>query len=298
MSSSFARNAIVLGLLVGRRSFRDRHVPAGAADDHRRSRHRYRRDADEPDVLLRRRWRSSRSSTARWSDIAGRKPPLYFGLGLFTVALDRLRAGAEHRVADRVPFRAGDRRLRRDDHPAGRRSRPPYRGRCDAPDVADHAGLQRFADPRAALRQRAHRLLRLACGVRRDLHRRHPRRRPRRHLPPGDAAAGGSDQGELRQRLRRLPASPRRPPLPRADLHRRPRHGELLRFPRDLVLRLYRPLRPDPDAVQPRLLDQRRRLHRLGPVRARLLAARFGLPQRGQARRLDLRSPCRSSCSG
>ena len=71
-------------------------------------------------------------------------------------------------------------------------------------------------------------------------------------LPAGDGSAASS-VGSV---LSGFGTLFRDPALPRPHLHRRPRPLELLRLPRELVLRLYRPLRPDPDRVQPRLLGQ------------------------------------------
>ena len=101
------------------------------------------------------------------SDMVGRKPPLYVGLALFTIGSIGCGAVAEHRLADRLPLRAGDRRVGGDGDSARDHPRPAHRRRGDAADVAGHAGVQRLADPGAAHRQRADRAVRLACGVRR-----------------------------------------------------------------------------------------------------------------------------------
>ena len=47
------------------------------------------------------------------SDMVGRKPPLYFGLGVFAIGGIGCRAFADHRVADLLPLRPGHRRGRR-----------------------------------------------------------------------------------------------------------------------------------------------------------------------------------------
>ena len=96
---------------------------------------------------------------------------------------------------------------------------------------------------------------------------------------------------QIEERARRLRPAPARPALPRADLHRRPRHGELLRVPRELVLHLHRAFRTDADAVQPRLLGQRDRLHRRLAVRG---AARHALRAAARDRRPPSRSTRRS----
>lgn len=66
-------------------------------------------------------------------------------------------------------------------------------------------------------------------------------------LPETRAArrAGGGQCSQCAGWLRRTVP---RLALPRTDLHRRFRYGEFLRFPRQFVLHLYRPLRPDADA--------------------------------------------------
>ena len=56
------------------------------------------------------------------ADMVGRKPPLYFGLGAVHARLDRLRAVADHRMADPVPRAPGHRCVGGDgraarDHP-------------------------------------------------------------------------------------------------------------------------------------------------------------------------------------
>ena len=100
------------------------------------------------------------------SDMVGRKPPLYFGLAFFTIGSIGCGARAEHRMADLLPLRAGDRRLVGHGHPARDHPRSPHRRRGDAADGAGHAGPQRVADPGAADRQRTDRAVRLARGVR------------------------------------------------------------------------------------------------------------------------------------
>ena len=89
----------------------------------------------------------------------------------------------------------------------------------------------------------------------------------------------------------RLSRAASRPHLRRHRPRRRFRHGEPVLVPGGLVLRLYRPFRPDPDPVQPRLLRQCDLLHRLGPVdqpagaalRAEARRARLGHPLSGGA---------------
>ena len=111
------------------------------------------------------------------SDMIGRKPPLYFGLVGLSYRRHRLRARAQHRLADRLSLPAGRWRLRRDGHPARDHSRSSHRRRRDAADGARHAGVQRLADPRPAGRQRADRAFRLARRFRRGDRRRGARSR-------------------------------------------------------------------------------------------------------------------------
>ena len=133
------------------------------------------------------------------SDMIGRKPPLYFGLGrvrrsaasaagwrrsiewlIFFRFIQGIGAAAVHGDAAR-------------DHP-----RPAHRRRGDAPDVARHAGLQRLADPGAAHRQRADRALRLARGLRRG-------RRSSRSSASSSSPAPARDAARRRTRMPRQP---------------------------------------------------------------------------------------------
>ena len=61
------------------------------------------------------------------SDMVGRKAPLYFGLGLFMVGSVGCALSPSIEVADRLPLRAGPRRLRRHGGAARRRARPAHR---------------------------------------------------------------------------------------------------------------------------------------------------------------------------
>ena len=143
----------------------------------------------------------------------------------------------------------------------------------------DHAGLQRVADPGAAVRQRRHRVRRLA----RDLLGGRADRRPRRWRSsllraPRDAAAGGADRrSSFGTHRAELPASCSATGISSASTFIGGfGMSSFFAFLAGVVVRLHRPFRPDADAVQPRLLGQRHRLHRHGAVRRRL-GRRFGL---------------------
>ena len=129
-----------------------------------RPRRQHRRRADEPDGVLpvdglrpdRRRpdlrhGRPQAAALSRPGAVRGRR--------------HRLGAGAEHRMADRLPLHPGARRLRRHGGAARHRARPAHRHRSGAADVAADAGVQRVADPGAADRQPGHRGVRLARRV-------------------------------------------------------------------------------------------------------------------------------------
>ena len=264
MTTRFLRNAFVLGLLSAIGPFAiDMYLPAlpsiGAdlGAEHARG-------ADDADGLLRRASASARSSTARSPTWSGASRRSISGSRSSRSAAIGCALAPEHRVAHRLPFRAGPRRLRRHGDPARHRARPAHRRRGGAADVARDAGVQRLADPGAAHRQlrsssrsagapcsgavTVAALARPGAGW----HSCCPRRGPR---PSGSTAASAARRRGLRRLLR--------------DRHflgltfiGALRHGELLRLPGELLFRLYRPLRADAAAVQPRLLGQRDRLHR------------------------------------
>ena len=77
-------------------------------------------------------------------------------------------------------------------------------------------------------------------------------------LAAGEPGAAGA--GKRHFELRDADA---RPAFPRADLHRRARHGELLHVSRQCLIHLHRSLRPRPDGILHRLFAERHRLHRL-----------------------------------
>ena len=256
------------------------------------------------------------------SDMVGRKPPLYFGLAVFLLGSIGCGAGADIGWLIAFRFAAGDRRLLGDGDSARDHSRPAHRRRGDAADVARHAGLQRLADPGAARRQRADRAVRLARGVRRGDHRRGDRRSfssppflPETRPPEERISVSvGSVLGGFGQLLR---------------------HGRFLGLTfigglgmasffvvsGEFVLHLHRPFRPDADAIQPRLLGQRDRLHRRlairrrarralrhgprGPRRCLALCVLRADPVRRHARRASTASPllmallfCAFACLG
>ena len=154
MKSGFARNAIVLGLLSAIGPFAiDMYLPALPSIS-ARPRRVDRGDADEPDGVLRRRRRRARSSTARsptWSGASRRfisacrcSPWAAIGCALSPtiewLIFFRFIQGIGACAGMVIP-----RAIVRDLHTGHRRG---------AADVADHAGVQRFADPGAADRQR------------------------------------------------------------------------------------------------------------------------------------------------
>ena len=170
MAMSFARSAIVLGLLaaVGPLAI-DMYLP-GAADDCDRPQHVDRRRSGDPHRLLHRLWRQP---DRLWPDLGHGRPQAaaLFRARSVHCRRGRLPALAERRVADLLPLYPGARRRVRHGGAARGHPRPAYRHRGDAPDVAGHAGAQRVADPGAARRQRPHRAVRMARGVRRRDHR-------------------------------------------------------------------------------------------------------------------------------
>ncbi len=74
------------------------------------------------------------------------------------------------------------------------------------------------------------------------------------------------------------------------------RHGELLRVPRELVVHLYRPFRPDADAVQSGVFCQRDRFYRRLASSVHISRSRFGIARgdlhRGHLLRRDVGLQC------
>ena len=251
------------------RAVRDRHVSAGAADDRGRPRRLDRGDADDADGVLRRPSASARSSMDRsptWSgasrrSISGSRCSSLGSIGCaLAPAIEWLIAFRFVQGIGAASVMVIPRAIIRDLHTGVEATRlmslvmlvfsvspilAPLTGSALIVPFGWRAVFVAVTDRRAA---RAGADGARAC-----------RRRGRRR-PSASTASLGSVLAGYR------PAPPR-PPLPRPDLHRRPRHVELLRLPGELVLRLHRPFRPDADAVQPRLLGQRGRLHRRLAVR-------------------------------
>ena len=128
MNRSLARNAIVLGLLSAVGPFAiDMYLPAlpSIAAEFRAS------DAAAQGSLVAFFLAVAFGQIVYGpvSDSLGRRAPLYFGMVLYSLGRDRLQPGAVDRVADRRPLPPGHRRLRRHDHPARHRARPPHRRR-------------------------------------------------------------------------------------------------------------------------------------------------------------------------
>ena len=201
------------------------------------------------------------------SDMVGRKAPLYFGLVVY--ALGAAGCALAPSIGWLIAFRALQgvgaasvmvipRAIIRDLHTGVEGAR------LMALVMLVHLGV---ADPGAGDRQRADRAVRLAGGVRGgdggggDRFALVATLQPETLAPENRVAPGA---GEPRLRLR---DAARRSALPRADLHRRARHGELLHLPGQRLVHLHRPLRPGADGVLDRLLAERHRLHRLLAVR-------------------------------
>ena len=165
--SSFAKNAIVLGLLSAVGPFAiDMYLPA-LPTHRRRSARLDGRDADDADGLLRR----LRHLPDRLRAGLGHGRPQAAALFRPRAVPRSARSAARSRpsIGWLIAFRfaPGHRRLRGDGDPARHHPRPAHRRRGDAADGARHAGLQRLADPGAAGRQRADRAVRLARRLRR-----------------------------------------------------------------------------------------------------------------------------------
>ncbi len=173
-----------------------------------------------------------------------------------------LRPGHRYRNPGGLALRAGPGRGGRHGHSACRGARPAHGHRCGAVDVPLDAGVQRLAHPGAARRQRRDRTGRLA---RRVLGRGWGCRGGSGAglcQPGRDPAGGGARAEQPGRRPRRLWPAAARLALPGPGLHRRLRHGGLLRVPGGLALRADQPLWPHAHAVQPGVLGQCGGLHR------------------------------------